>query len=153
MEVGDVSQKRMFWHKFLLDDTMSVKIYAVRNRSSNEVYIGSTTKRLLCNRLAEHRADFKGGRGVASGNIAQCSTAWIELLEECESIHRKERERWWIRNTPNCVNILRLQTDEEKRAAMIQATLRWRNASQERIEVHARQQREYIARKKLKGAT
>ena len=125
---------------------MSVRIYAIRNRTSDLVYVGSTRKRLLCDRMAEHQADHKRGRGITSGLVTQCPTAYIELLEECDEGVRKERERWWIRNTPNCVNLQKLQTDEEKRILGNQATMRSRYATQERIDRHNAYQREWKAR-------
>ena len=125
-----------------------VKVYAIRNRTSEEVYIGTTTKRLLCNRLAEHRADFKRGRPISSGRVVACPTAYIELLEECEDGVRKERERWWIRMTPTCVNQQTLHTEEERRVRTNQATLRSRTATQERLDRYNAYMREWRARKK-----
>ena len=129
---------------------MAFKVYALRNRTSEEVYIGTTTKRLLCDRLSEHRADFRRGRGISSGRITVCPTAYIELLEECDGGKemRKERERYWIRNTPNCVNQHTLRTEEEARVAANRATVAYH---QRNPEAHARYMREWKARRKLTG--
>jgi hypothetical protein len=68
--------------------------------------------------LAGHKADHKKGRGCSSVQIVQCPTAYIELLEECEEGVRYVRERWWIENTPNCVNkIVPGRTRKEYRAS------------------------------------
>ena len=88
----------------------SVKVYAVRNRSSPDTYIGTSKKQYLSQRLAGHLYDLrehvKGNtRWVSSFQILRCPTAYIELLEECDEEVRKVRERWWVENTPNCVNI------------------------------------------------
>jgi hypothetical protein len=123
---------------------MSVKIYAVRNHSSSDTYIGSTTQ-TLCDRLAEHRADMKRGRAISSIQVMKCPTAYIELLEECEKSKKKERERWWIRNTPNCINEQKLQTDEEKRVAMNKATVEYHKRNRE---LHNQRAREWRAKNK-----
>jgi hypothetical protein len=125
---------------------MAVKIYAIRNRTSELVYVGSTKKRLLCSRLAEHRADVKRGSGITSGQILSCPTAYIELLEDlgdCEKAVRKERERWWIRNTPNCVNLHVLRDEEEERRASVQATMAYHARNRD---AHNAYMREYRAR-------
>lgn len=127
---------------------MSVRIYAIRNRTTDSVYVGSTTKRLLCDRMAEHRADYKRDRGITSRLVLQCPTAYIELLEECDEGVRKERERHWIRSLPNCVNLHQLKTDEEKRVAANQATVRSHQLNRER---HNQYNREWKAKQKLKG--
>lgn len=91
---------------------MSVKAYAIRNRSSPGTYVGTTTKPYLCQRLAGHLYDLrehkKGNtKWVSSFQVLECPTATIELLEDlgdCDKATRYARERWWIENTPNCVN-------------------------------------------------
>ena len=86
------------------------KVYAIRNRTSEQVYIGTTTKRYLSDRMSGHRYAYRkelegnSSRPCRSHLILACPTAYIELLEECDEGRRKERERWWIENTPNCVN-------------------------------------------------
>jgi hypothetical protein len=122
------------------------KVYAIRNRTSDDVYVGSTKKRLLCDRLAEHRADMKRGRGCSSSQILADPTAYIELLEECDVGVRKERERHWIRSLPNCVNQLKLKTEEEARTDGNEATIRSRKRSQEAIDRHNANMRAYRAR-------
>ena len=83
---------------------MSVSVYAIRNRSSSDTYIG-TTKDPLEVRFRGHKYPSHAKRGSCSSwPIVQCPTAYIELLEECDESVRYERERWWIENTPNCVN-------------------------------------------------
>lgn len=82
---------------------MLVKIYAVRNRSSSDTYVGST-KQTLEKRMNGHKYPSKQARTCSSYQIVTCPTAYIELLEECDEEVRYEREKWWIENTPNCVN-------------------------------------------------
>lgn len=79
---------------------MSVKIYALRNRSSDKVFIGSTKVRYLSQRLATHRFDTR----QEASEIALCPTAFLEILEVCEDDVRDERQKWWIEQTPACIN-------------------------------------------------
>ena len=76
------------------------KVYAIRNRTSDLVYVGSTTLTLE-KRFQRH----KHHKDCSAVQVLTCPTAYIELLEECDVEVRKERERFWIENTPNCVNI------------------------------------------------
>jgi hypothetical protein len=72
-------------------------------------------------------------------------TTTIELLEDlgdCEKAVRKEREGWWIRNTPNCVNQRKLQTAEEKRKASAEAAQRYRASHPEKIAAYNKKWRE-----------
>ena len=88
---------------------MATKIYALRNKTSNQIYIGST-KQKLNHRFNHHTGHFKeyqqGKRKdyVSAYDIMKCPTAYIELIEECSEDNRYERERYWIENTPNCLN-------------------------------------------------
>jgi hypothetical protein len=98
---------------------MSVKIYAVRNHSSSDTYIGKTKKQYLSQRWAHHRYGFRNhelgkARWCSSFLVMKCPTAYIELLEECDEEVTKERERWWVENTPDCVNLhYKPPTEEE----------------------------------------
>ena len=79
-------------------------IYALRNRTSDDVYYGSTNERWLSSRWAKHQTAFRSqSRYSASFEILKCPTAYIELLEEVSVEDRYVREGWWIRNHP-CVN-------------------------------------------------
>ena len=89
---------------------MSVRVYAIRNRTSDSVYVGST-RRQLPRRFTEHKSKQKQHLNgttnhCSSSQILECPTAYIELLETCEVGARYERERWWVENTPNCINKL-----------------------------------------------
>ena len=76
-------------------------IYALRNRTTDLVYYGTTTLTLE-KRFARHRSS-KGKASTTGSIIAQCPTAYIELVEEVSKEQAEERERWWIENHP-CVN-------------------------------------------------
>jgi hypothetical protein len=73
-------------------------IYAIRNRTTDLVYYGSTTTSLQL-RLSLHRIR----PSCSSRQITQCPTAYIELCEEVSEEEMLVRERWWIENNP-CVN-------------------------------------------------
>jgi len=88
------------------------KIYAIRSKSTNAIYIGSTTKKTLGERMAQHRFDYK--RHIAgkydycrSFDILKLGDAYIELICEfpCDSkdqLSKKEGEM--IRADPYCIN-------------------------------------------------
>ena len=101
---------------------MSVKIYAVRNETSDLTYVGRTTLPLSV-RLRLHKSN---PNKCSCRMMLNDPTIYIELLEECEVDAGKERERWWIRNTPNCVNQIKLQTAEEKKQGHAEAARRYR---------------------------
>ena len=83
-------------------------IYALRNRTTDLVYYGST-KETLKARLRKHKAErmyyLRGKRPYAttSYQILDCPTAYIELVEEVRVEDRFVREKWWIENN-TCVN-------------------------------------------------
>jgi hypothetical protein len=88
------------------------KIYAIKCKERDDVYIGSTTRPLYV-RMSEHRADVRNvmnGRKLYKKNtsmlITQYPSAWIELIEEfpCnnkEELHKREFE---IMKETKCVN-------------------------------------------------
>lgn len=81
------------------------KIYKITSASHPDlVYYGSTTKKYLCERMSQHRADFKrlpnANRIVYQ--LLQYEDAKIELVEEVEENH-KEREQYYIDNFL-CIN-------------------------------------------------
>ena len=86
------------------------KVYAIRNRTSDDVYVGSTTKRYLSDRMSGHRYAYRqcllgnNSRPCSSHKVLACPTAYIELLEECDVGVRKEREKFWIACFPTAVN-------------------------------------------------
>ena len=81
-----------------------IKIYAIRNKTTDKVYIGSTKRKYLSVRLSQHRYYFRNSGNVTSSQVVCCPTAYIEELETCEEAQRFERERYWIENTIDCVN-------------------------------------------------
>lgn len=90
------------------------KIYKIVPNQGDEVYIGSTTRDRLCQRMEGHRSAyfrFKNGKG---GKITSCDlfdkygieNCEIELIELVNCNSKDElhvRERFWIKSS-NCVN-------------------------------------------------
>ena len=74
-------------------------IYRIANRTSDDVYYGSTTQSLK----ERFRGHFKPGNRSHSKLITSCPTAYIELVEEVSVEDKVARERWWVENNP-CVN-------------------------------------------------
>jgi len=85
------------------------KVYKIVG--NDKIYIGSTCKRLLCQRLAGHNANYKSyqkGKGhyITSFQCISDSNHYIELLELCpcnskDELHKCERK--WIEQLV-CVN-------------------------------------------------
>ena len=81
-------------------------IYALKNKTSEDVYYGSTTQTLQ-QRFAVHKSQHKAGVAYlqkTAGQVLDCPTAYIELCEEVSKENKGVRERWWVENNP-CVNI------------------------------------------------
>ena len=83
------------------------KIYKITSALHPDlVYYGSTTKKYLCERMSQHRDNFKRFPNAkrAVYEVIQYEDAKIELVEEVEE-NPKEREQYYIDNFP-CVNKL-----------------------------------------------
>ena len=88
------------------------KIYKIVSSQTDKVYIGSTAKDKLCQRMAQHRANYKSYLNkkyhyVTSFEIIKYDDAEIILIEvfPCntkDELHK--RERYWIENTQNYIN-------------------------------------------------
>lgn len=81
-----------------------VSIYRLFVEGEDLCYVGATAMTLE-ERYTVHRTN-------ATREISQCTShvlfylgeVQIQLLETCNEEDRKERERYWIENTPNVVN-------------------------------------------------
>lgn len=84
----------------------NAKIYCIRSYQTDDVYIGSTTRK-LCQRMAEHRRDFKDEkRYTSSSELLKYDDCYAELIKECpcENIQQLRKiEGEYIRKT-DCVN-------------------------------------------------
>ena len=100
------------------------KIYKIVCNITGKVYIGSTCKKLLSQRLAGHVSQFKlwkngKGNNITSFQILENNDYYIELLEVYSCKSKDElliRERFYIKNN-DCVNKFKYLniTEEDKK--------------------------------------
>ena len=94
------------------------KIYKIEPISGGEeggVYIGSTTKNRLCERMSCHRSDYKRWKEGKSNNyltvfmlfdkygLENCHIGLVEAVVANSKDELTSREGYWIKQT-NCVN-------------------------------------------------
>ena len=115
------------------------KVYKLVNDDDDQIYIGSTTQRYLCNRMTIHRNDHKLGRKMSACKILEKTNPRIVLIElwPCNSkdelTAREEHHRKL--NAAVCVNKIRAK----------------RTAAEKREQLNAAQRR-YYAKKKAEAA-
>ena len=89
---------------------MSCKIYKIVDNTNGNVYVGSTKN--LINRIGTHKYYYKRRleyKYKCSSQLILINENWYyEIIEECDLNNRKERERYYINNTPNCINHFKL---------------------------------------------
>tara|TARA_R110000850_G_scaffold60288_3_gene138531 strand:- start:61 stop:507 length:447 start_codon:yes stop_codon:yes gene_type:complete len=84
---------------------MIYKIYRIIDNTNNNCYVGQTTREVK-ERINKHTSDFKIGKGFCSSKLILKNNDWkYELIEETDDI---TREKYWIKNSPNCINKFRL---------------------------------------------
>lgn len=131
------------------------KIYKIVCNETGEVYIGSTTLYYLCNRISSHKSAYRCDvkNQCASKNIIARNNFTAELIEKypCESKEElKKRERHWIENTENCINVCRpYVTKTEKKELCKELNKRYKEKrtqyqkdNKEQIAVKAKEYRE-----------
>ena len=79
-----------------------MKIYRIIDNTNGNIYIGKTTQKYLCQRLASHVKDYRRNNPISSSKIIKNGDYKIELIEETDD---ETRERYWIENS-ECVNQL-----------------------------------------------
>jgi len=88
------------------------KIYKMECNKTGRVYIGSTRTRLLCLRKAQHKYQAKHlpKKNVTSAKVMENNDFKMEMIEDCSYVKSMEelykRERYYIENTPNVVNMI-----------------------------------------------
>lgn len=92
-------------------DTRRVKIYVLKHPDTLEIrYVGKTV-RSLSRRLGNHIANAKGNKHnkhLSNWILSILSTGKrpiIELIEECDNSVWEERERYWISQYTNLINL------------------------------------------------
>lgn len=107
------------------------KIYKIWSPQIDLVYIGSTTKNTLAERMATHKYHFKKDIRITSKCILKYDDAKIELIENYPCNNRDElnaREGYYIRTT-DCVN-KRIECRTKKE---------WRDENKEYCKEHNKQ--------------
>ena len=84
---------------------MNIKIYKIVDKENGNVYVGSTKQKYVCDRISKHRHP---DNTCSSKQIIDNNNYYYELIEVCTDENRKERERYFINNTDNCININKL---------------------------------------------
>ena len=94
-----------------MPDYQQGKIYCIRSHQTDEIYIGSTTKKYLSQRLAGHKSDYtkylKGKQiYVSSFKLLEYDDAYIELISDypCNSKAELNREEGKYHREMDCVN-------------------------------------------------
>ena len=89
------------------------KVYKIWSPSTDKIYIGSTTKKYLSQRMDKHRSSYKryqvgNGKYYTSYILLELNDYRIELLENSPCNDKNEltaREGYWIREYKDvCVN-------------------------------------------------
>jgi len=81
------------------------KIYKIIDNTNDNVYIGITKQKYLCDRISHHNWCSKHKEEYSSSLIIKNNDWKYELIEETDDI---TREKYWINNTPNCINKYKL---------------------------------------------
>ena len=99
------------------------KVYKIISNNIPDVYIGSTCEPTLAKRLAKHKDGFKRWKKDSANTYASSykllgqehyEIILIELYPCNSKDELHKRERYYIENTPNCVNvIIPTRTDKE----------------------------------------
>ena len=96
---------------FLIIIKMDCKIYCIEDINGLK-YIGSTKKKYLSQRLAQHKWD-KKNRGNYRSRLLDLDNCKIYLLEDCDDDIRNEREQYWIDNDVS-VNLKNTHSNKKK---------------------------------------
>ena len=115
------------------------KIYKIVCNVTGKQYIGSTTKKYLCDRLSSHVCKYKMWKNekhhyVSSFAVVESGNYNIILVEKCPCTSKEElyaRERHFIESL-ECVNMMIPGRTEKE----------WREANKESIQEKCRQYRE-----------
>jgi hypothetical protein len=101
------------------------KIYKLTSEHTDKIYIGSTCKKLLCQRLAAHSSDYKlwgegKGKNISSFELFELGSVQITLLEAYPCETKDEllaKERYWIEKYKDIIvnNRIPITNSEEKK--------------------------------------
>jgi len=132
------------------------KIYQITCEKTGNIYIGSTTKKLICQRLAEHVSQYKyymKGKEtpyITSFEIIKENAYSISLIENYPCKSRNEltaRETYFIRTLP-CVNKSGKFTPEYRKQLAIklleERTIYWDNIKEENLKLEKQKIKEKL---------
>ena len=95
-------------------DYSNGKIYKITSYLTDDIYIGSTTKKLLCQRMTTHRSDYQRWKNGKTNKLTafdifdkvgmeNCKIELLELFPCSSNDELSAREGYYIRNMV-CVN-------------------------------------------------
>ena len=137
-------------------DYANGKIYMIRCNTTKHIYIGSTTKRYLSERLGEHNAQYKswtGGKAnyVASFDIIKNNNYVILLIQlyPCKSNDElRMREQYHIDLNADCFNRNRAYISEEQlKEYNKERNKDYRDNNKERIKEYKENNKEHLNQK------
>jgi len=113
------------------------KIYKIVDNTTGNVYYGSTTKSRLCQRLSQHKCEYKQGKTYLSSHDILKNGDYDIVLVELYPCNNKDelhkRERYWIENN-ECVNKnIPAQTKKERRDVKSKLQLKYYYRDREEI--------------------
>ena len=120
------------------------KIYQITSHCGDKIYIGSTTKKYLSQRMDRHRSNYKYWKQEKVNNVTVfdmfdeygVENCQILLLELCPCVSNDEltsREAYYIR-TLNCVNkVIPGRTKKEYRDTHTEQMKQYRDKNKEQI--------------------
>jgi len=133
-----------------------MSVYKIFNDS--KVYIGSTKKKYVSSRISQHRWDYKRNRITCNSKYIFDEGDWgWEIIEKDIPVENlKERERYHIQNTENCINHnlpgqskKEYQKTQRYKDLIKKASAKYYEKNKEQIRERQRErQREYRAKKK-----
>ena len=98
------------------------KIYKLVSSYTDEIYIGSTCQRYLCNRLSIHKYDYINNpeSKISCYKLFKLGDVKIELIENYPCNSKQEliiKEQYWLESLPNCINTKNAYTSIEDKIA------------------------------------
>jgi predicted GIY-YIG superfamily endonuclease len=106
------------------------KIYKIVDCENGETYIGSTKQKYISKRISRHR---EATNTCSSKMIINNNNYIYELVEICDFDNIKERERFHINNTENCINKNKLNgLNKERKNLRNKLYMRQRRATEKK---------------------
>ena len=112
---------------------MNEYIYKIIDNTNDNCYIGKTKN--INHRMRQHRYSHRhqkqccSSEQILKNDLLDLENCEIKLLEECEECNSKEREKYWINNSKNCINKLTYRfTYESKRKEYYKIKYLWQKS-------------------------